>query len=554
MSDNQQDWFQRNRQLFKMNVERDFTQQEIAELYRCSQDILHFCSNYIKIITLDEGITDFYPREYQKKLIKSFQEERYNICKMPRQVGKSTTAIAFLLHYILFNENVQVAILANKAEISRELLGRLQLAFENLPDFMKHGIKTWNKGDIELENGSSITAKSTSSDSIRGMTFNVIFLDEFAHVPNSIAEEFFRSTYPTITSGKDSKIIVVSTPNGMNMFYGMWVQANLPVGDPNKNEYVPHEVHWSEVPGRDAEWKRQVVANTSEEQFRQEFECEFLGSTHTLVAASKLDLMIRTWMKDPIYKEDDLFVYAYPHKNHTYVCTVDVSEGLQQDYSAITVIDVTSIPYKVVAVWKSNTVDPIILPNYIYKISQGYNEAFVLVEINSIGLQVANAMHFDLEYENLVKMQMKAAQGQTVSGGFNSRYQLGVKTTAPVKRMGCANLKSLIENDKLIVPDRDAIYELASFSVRKNTYMAEEGNYDDLAMCLVHFAWLVNQSYFKEFIDTDIRKELERDVNVQEQHIKIPIIIDDGVRFTEDASEMNEFGDNDVWEPVLHTW
>ena len=238
---------------------------------------------------------------FQEKLIKNFHKNRFNICMMPRQTGKSTTSVSYLLHYAIFNDNINIGILANKAATARDLLGRLQTAYENLPKWMQQGIVAWNKGSMDLDNGSKIMAASTSAAAVRGMTFNIIFLDEFAFVPNHIADDFFSSVYPTISSGKSTKIIIVSTPKGMNHFYRMWHDAER-----GKNEYVPTEVHWSEVPGRDAKWKAQTIANTSEAQFKVEFECEFLGSVDTLIAPSKLKAMA---YNDPVQTNGHLMVY-----------------------------------------------------------------------------------------------------------------------------------------------------------------------------------------------------------------------------------------------------
>ena len=312
--------------LKKANTAIEFTEDQIIEFLKCKQDPVYFANNYIKIVSLDEGLTQFHPYHFQEKLIHNFHNNRFNICKMPRQTGKSTTVVSYLLHYALFNDSVNIGILANKASTARELLARLSTAYENLPKWMQQGILVWNKGNIELENGSKILASSTSASAVRGMSFNILFLDEFAFVPNHVADSFFASVYPTITSGKSTKVIIVSTPHGMNHFYRMWHDAER-----NKNEYIPTEVHWSEVPGRDVVWKEQTIANTSEEQFRVEFECEFLGSVNTLINPSKLKTLV---YEDPIQRNAGLDVYENPIPEHNYLITVDVARGLGNDYSA----------------------------------------------------------------------------------------------------------------------------------------------------------------------------------------------------------------------------
>ena len=342
-----------NPNLKKANTAINFTQDQILEFVRCKEDPVYFARKYIKIVSLDEGLVPFNLYDFQEKLIRNFHENRFNICKMPRQTGKSTTCVSYLLHYAVFNDNVNIAILANKASTARDLLGRLQLAYENLPTWMQQGIISWNKGSLELENGSKISANSTSSSAVRGGSYNVIFLDEFAFIPNHIADEFFASVYPTITSGQSTKVIIVSTPRGMNHFYRMWHDS-----EKSKSEYVPTEVHWSEVPGRDALWKEQTIANTSEQQFKIEFECEFLGSINTLIAANKLKNLI---YEDPITKNAGLDIYEQPIKEHNYLITVDVARGLGNDYSAFIVFDITSFPYKVVAKYRNNEIKPMLL-------------------------------------------------------------------------------------------------------------------------------------------------------------------------------------------------
>ena len=492
-----------NPNLKKANTPIEFTEEQVKEFVKCSQDPVYFAKNYIKIVSLDEGLVPFAMYDFQEDMVQSFHENRFNIAKLPRQTGKSTTVVSYLLHYIIFNQNVNIGILANKASTSRELLSRLQLAYENLPKWMQHGILSWNKGNVELENGSKILAASTSSSAVRGMSFNIIFLDEFAFVPNHIAEQFFSSVYPTISSGKSTKVIIISTPNGMNMFYKLWHDAER-----GKNEYVTTEVHWSQVPGRDAAWKEQTIKNTSERQFEQEFECNFLGSVDTLISAAKLRAMV---FEDAVEKRNGLDVYVPPEKDHEYVMTVDVSRGTNNDYSAFIVYDITTIPYKIVAKYKNNMIKPILFPNIIDTVARNYNKAYVLVEVNDIGGQVADILQFDLEYENLLMCAMRGRAGQIVGQGFSHKSQLGLKMTSTVKKTGCSNLKALIEDDKLLIPDYDIIAELTTFIQKHNSFEAEEGCNDDLAMCLVIFSWLAVQPYFKELTSDDIRKRIFED-------------------------------------------
>ena len=493
-----------NPNLKKANVSQNFTKKQVAEYLKCAEDPIYFIRTYIKIVSLDEGIIPFKMYDFQESMVGKFHKHRFNIAKLPRQSGKSTIVTAYLLWYVLFNDNVNVAILANKAPTAREMLGRLQLSYENLPRWLQQGILGWNKGSLELENGSKILASSTSASAVRGMSFNIIFLDEFAFVPNHIAEQFFASVYPTISSGKKTKVIIISTPHGMNQYYKLWHDAER-----GANNYVSTEVHWSQVPGRDAKWKQQTIENTSEAQFRVEFDCEFLGSVDTLISPSKLGAMP---YDDPIKQNRGLAIYEERIEDHNYIVTVDVSRGIGGDYSAFCVVDTTTIPYKLVARYKNNEIKPIVLPNIIVDVCKHYNNAYVLCEVNDIGGQVADIIQYDLEYENLLMAAMRGRAGQQLGQGFSGKKtQLGVKMSTAVKQVGCSNLKALIEDDKLLVTDYDTISELTTFIQKGQSFQAEDGCHDDLAMCLVIFGWMAMQEYFKEMHDNDVRARIYAD-------------------------------------------
>ena len=490
-----------NPNLKKTNTPVEFTKENIIEYGKCAEDPLYFIKNYVQIVSLDHGLVPFEMYDFQKGMVTSMHENRFTIYKLPRQSGKSTIIISYLLHYALFNPNVNIAVLANKSITARDILGRLQLAYENLPKWMQQGIIAWNKGNIELENGSKIIAAATSSSAIRGGSYNIIFLDEFAFVPSNVAEQFFASVYPTITSGQNTKVIIVSTPHGMNMFYKIWVDAQE-----RRNDYIATEVHWSEVPGRDEEWKKETIRNTSESQFNAEFECEFLGSIDTLISAHRLKTLV---YRNPIQSNAGLDIYVRPEKDNVYMITADVSRGTANDYSAFVVFDVTEIPYKVVAKFRDNEIKPLLFPTKIHEVAKAYNQAYVMVEVNDIGEQVANALQFDLEYDNLVMASMRGRAGQILGAGFSGgRAQLGVRTTKAVKKIGCSNLKQLIEDNKLIIEDYDAVNELSTFIVRGSSYQADDGCNDDLVACMFMFAWATDQTYFKELTDNDIRKTM----------------------------------------------
>ena len=531
-----------NPNLKKSNVNINYTEEQVKEYVKCANDPLHFIRTYVRIVNVDKGLVSFEPYPFQQKMIHTFTNNRFCINKLPRQSGKSTTVVAFMLWTVLFSDAQSVAILANKGALARDLLGKIQLAYEYLPKWLQQGVVTWNKGNIELENGSKIVAAATSSSAIRGGSYNIIFLDEFAFVGNNMAEEFFASVYPTISSGQSTKVIIVSTPNGMNHFYKLWMDASE-----GRSNYIPIEVHWSEVPGRDEKWKIETIANTSEEQFRQEFECEFLGSVNTLIHPLKLRTLV---FKTPISTKNSLDIYEEVKEKHTYVIVADVARGAGLDYSVAMVIDITALPYRIVAKYRNNEISPMLYPNVIFDIATTYNKAFVLVEVNDIGGQVADTLQHELEYENMLMTAIRGRAGQVAGSGFGHGTYFGVRTTKQVKRIGCSTLKDLIENDKMIIEDFDTIVELSSFISKGNSYQAEEGQHDDLVMSLVLFSWLVRQDYFKELTDVDIRQRLYDERMKEVENNLLPFgIIDDGQDdvIIDDQGQKWDLDQNDGW-------
>jgi len=538
-----------NPNLKKAGTEIQFTKKQVEEWIKCKDDPLYFACNYMQIINLDEGLVPFSMYGFQKEILMDFHNNRFNIAKLPRQTGKSTTVVAYLLHYAIFNDSVNIGILANKASTARELLGRLQLAYENLPKWMQHGILVWNKGNVELENGSKILAASTSASAVRGMSFNILFLDEFAFVPNHVAEQFFASVYPTITSGKSTKVIIISTPNGMNHFYKMWEDAQR-----GKNGYVTNEVHWSQVPGRDAKWKEETMKNTSKRQFAQEFECDFLGSADTLISPAKLQAIP---FNEPIQSNAGLDIYQRAEKDHEYIITVDVARGIGGDYSAFIVFDITTMPYKVVAKYRNNEIKPVLFPSIIFGVAKNYNYPYILIEVNDIGDSIGAMLNYDLEYPNVLMCAMRGRAGQIVGQGFSgNKTQLGVKMSITVKKQGCANLKAIIEEDKLLFNDFHIFQELTTFVQKKQAWEADEGYHDDLVMCMVLFAWLVMQEYFKEMTDQDVRRRIYEEQREQIEQDMAPFgFIDDGM-----GDDTFLDGDGDLWaygdkqEEVSYMW
>ena len=538
-----------NPNLKKAYVPLEFTEEQIKEVIKCSKDVNYFINTYVKIISLDEGLIDFDMYPYQENMAQTIADNRFTIIKTCRQAGKTTTSAAVVLWHVLFNESYTVAILANKLSTAREILARVQRAFEYLPKWLQQGVIVWNKTNIELENGSQIIAASTASSAIRGYSINFLYLDEFAFVPRNIQHDFFTSVYPTIISGTNTKVVITSTPNGFDLFYQLW--SNSTEG---RNEYANFSVDWWDVPGRDKEWKEKTIANTSEDQFRQEFDAEFLGSSNTLISPNTLRVLS---FMNPIstHYEGSLKIYEEPVDTSLYFCIVDTSRGVGIDASAFTVIDASSVPYKVVACYKNNTIAPLVYPEVIYNVAKSYNEAFTLIEINDNGQQIADILHNELEYENTIFTTVKGRAGQIIGGGFSANFQRGVRTTRQVKRIGCANLKTMIEKDKIVLNDFELINELSTFVQRKSSYEADIGSHDDLVMCLVLFAWATNQTFFKDLTDTDFRKKLLEDREKLLIDDILPFgFIDDGSEFESENIINNSNSDDFLYSDVDNKW
>jgi hypothetical protein len=497
----------------KAGIQHEFSHEQIKELIKCSEDVVYFVKNYCKIITLDKGLQNFDPYPYQIRMLKAFEENRFVVNLLPRQMGKSTVVAAYLLHYAMFNPEKQIGILANKAATAREILSRIQRMYEHLPLWMQLGVKEWNKGSIILANDSKILSAATSSDSIRGLSLNIIYLDEFSHVDQQM--EFWESTYPVISSGESSKVIITSTPKGMELFYKIYKEAVE-----GKNNFFPIKVHWSEHPNRDEKWKEETIKNIGYEQFRQEFEVEFLGSSGTLISGEKLASLTET---KPLLVQENIRQYERPISNHTYVMTVDVSRGKGLDYSTFTIFDVTKMPYKQVCTFRDNLISPIDFASIIYRMGKFYNEAAILVEINDIGSQVSDTLLIEYGYENILFTENAGKSGKRISSGLNKKtVDVGIRTTKSVKTVGYSILKLLIEQNQLIIQDLYTIEELKRFCRKGNSYEAESGYHDDMVMNLVLFAWLTDQAYFKEMTDINTMSKLREKTEEQIEEDLLP--------------------------------
>lgn len=534
-----------NKKLKRIGIKQQMTQEQVDEYIRCARDPEYFIQKYVKIITLDRGLVniDLYP--YQKTAIATIKDTRQVIIKAGRQIGKTTLTVGVLLWYILFNEAKTVAILANKAKTAREILNRIKVAYEELPHWIQQGVRVWNKGDIELENMSRVLADSTASSAIRGWSINFLYLDEFAFVPNNIADEFFTSVYPTITSGETAKILISSTPNGMNHFYKMWTEAVE-----GRNGFTFIEANWRSVPGRTDEWAERQKKALGEEKYMQEMECEFHGSTGTLISGRVLKTLafVRPMTFEGIV---GLCYYEKPVQGRKYVTVVDTSRGKGLDYSAFTVIDVTQIPYRVVCTYRDNDISPITYPSIIAKIGRWYNDAYTMVEINDNGQQVVDTLFDDYEYENIlataVTDKAKGGGRTTLTWNYGGKGgERGIRTTKSVKRLGCSLLKNMIEDQKLLFQDFNIISELSTFINKNNSFEADEGANDDLVMCLVLFAWMTNQSFFSDLCNTNIKEKLYREqmAKIDEELLPSPLMSDG----TEPSSRFVQ--DGSVWDVV----
>jgi hypothetical protein len=536
------DLYLNNPLLKKAYVPIEYTQEQIEEVIKCSKDINYFIKTYTKIINLDKGLINFEMYPFQEDMSRTIADNRFTVIKTCRQAGKTTTSAAVILWHVIFNDSYTVAILANKLSTAREILSRVQRGYENLPKWLQQGVITWNKTNIELENGSQIIAASTASSAIRGFSINFLYLDEFSFVPRNIQDDFFTSVYPTIVSGTNTKVVITSTPNGFDLFYKIWINSVE-----GRNEYANFSVSWWDVPGRDDEWREKTIANTSEDQFRQEFEAEFLGSANTLISPNVLRSLTFTTPISSHY-EGSLTVYKEPEKGGVYFCIVDTSRGVGMDASAFVVIDVSSVPYEVVACYKNNIIDPLVYPDVIHNVVKNYNEAYTLVEINDNGQQIADILHHDYEYEHIIFTSVKGRAGQVIGGGFSSSVQRGVRTTKQVKRIGCSNAKTMIEKEKIKLHDFNLINELSTFIQKGTSYEADIGSHDDLIMCVVLFAWATNQPFFKDLTDTDFRKKLMED---RERLISDDVLpfgfIDDGSDFEETINNQNS---TDFWNDM----
>jgi len=536
-----------NASLKRAGIDLSYTEKEVLELAKCVENPTYFIDNYCYIVTLDHGIQPFKLYDCQKEKVETIHNNRKVIIMEGRQQGKTTVAAAYILWYTLFQESKTVAILANKASTAREIMSRYQLMFEYLPPWMQQGVKTWNKGDVELENGSIVFTAATTAAGIRGKSVNLLYIDEAAIIPNTIADQFFTAVYPVISAGQTTKILITSTPLGYNHFWKFWNDAVNKV-----NDFIPMFIPYSRIPGRDEAWALEQRRQLGELKYNQEVLCKFLGSSLTLIDSSTIEYMSTC---PTVYSKDGLDLYEYPikaerddeeklvKKPHSYVIVADTAKGVGGDYSAFVIIDITEVPYKLVGKYRDNKIAPMLYPTIIHKVARDFNDAYVLIETNS-SEQVAHILHNELEYGNLVFVNRSTKTGQVVSGGFGGgKTQLGVNTDKRVKRIGCFTFKSLLEEKKLLVFDADVISEISTFIQVRDSYQADDGYHDDLVMPLVLFSWLTTNPYFREMSDVNIREAMyqERIKQIEEEVVPFGFIMNGG----EDELIVE---DGDIWK------
>jgi len=491
-----------------------YSELQLLEWVKCSKDPVYFLTKYVKIVSLDYGIVPFKLWDYQKDIIKTYVQERFVISMQSRQSGKSTTAAGYILFYSLFQQDRTTAILANKAAQAQEIVRRIQGMYESIPWFLQPGVTSYNKRSMGLANRSQVISAASSNSSIRGQSINLLYLDEFAFIPRE--QEFYESTYPVITSGIDTKVLITSTPKGARgLFFNLWQGAIK-----GNNEYVHKLVTWRDIPGRDEKWAKTTRANMTEAQWNQEMECQFLGSQNTLIPYSILSTIFTEEPLDGITDNEHLDVYDEPVKGRKYFMTVDTSRGFGQDYSAFIVYDITEIPFKTVAKYRNNRISTMLFPTVVFNTALHYNEAEVLVEVNDAGIEVVNKLYYDFEYENTLMTSKDGAK--VILGGYGTNAILGLRTTKSTKAIGCGNLKVMVEKEKLRVTDFDTIDELTNFVEKGSSYEADEGCHDDLVMCLVLFAWASSQDHFKQNYDVDIRKRFEEEEMLREEASLMP--------------------------------
>lgn len=505
---NKKIYYNNNQDVKNYNVNLHLTPSQVAEYRKCKKDPKYFIKNYVKIQDLERGFVYFDLYDFQNDMLDIFHTNRMSIFNCCRQIGKTTIVAGYILHYMIFNSEKSVAIVAHQRDQAKEILERIQRAFETLPLWIQPGVRTYNKTSMRFDNGSKVLAAASGSSSVRGKSFSLLYVDEMAFIDD--IETFWEATYPTVASSFTSKVIITSTPNGMgNLFHQLWLKANHR-DKSQRSTFIPYQIDWTAVPRKDPDrklsneeyakqWKQDQINNTSEDAFKQEYMCLFLGSTNSLINGSTLSILDSSVIP-PIHSTADGFMaYEEPKPQHIYVITIDTAHGTGGDSSAFSVFDVTNKPFRHVAKYKNNQVDSTFYASIVHYYAKNYNNAWTLCETNDIGILVAKILFEALEYEYIIMT--------------NDTHKIGIRMTSVVKNVGCVAMKNLVESNTLNIVDADTVYELSTFEKQNNSYAAALGKHDDLAMTLVIFGWLTRQNIFDEIINSDFRDNLSANYN-----------------------------------------
>lgn len=491
--------FYKNNQLIKNGYyEEKFTQEQIQEIIKCKQDIFYFFENYIKITTLDikEPIKLFKPWDFQKELLNRLLTERFNIVYSSRQSGKTTCCATFALWKVLFNPNFKILIAGDSATTAKKILASIKEIYENLPFFLQKGVLEWNKTEVLLDNKSFIKTVPTTENSGRGGTFNIIILEEFSFVKDSIAEAFQASVLPVICSGDATQVLIITTQNGKNFFYEMW-QAAIN----GESIFKPFRIHWQDVPGRDEEWVKTQKQLLGEKKFAREFVGEFDETHSSLVDVSKLDFV----KKEPIIIDDVLF-YEKHNPTSKYVITVDLGEGLGSDYSTFSVFEILGAVKQVCTYRNKENNDKFC--EVLLKTAKSYG-AKILFENNNDN-KIPYIFHNIYKYENLLFTKIENSTTTLCNKDFKSR-RVGLKPTSETRNVSITALKNMLESKEMIISDFDTFKELETFCKNsKGKYEATEDNHDDLVSALMLMAWLYNDEKFKETIEINTNSSVSR--------------------------------------------
>jgi len=445
--------------------EIQFTPDMVKELSRCANDIVYFCEKYVTIIHPIKGemIIKLYP--FQKEMIKAMAENRFSIFCCGRQLGKSTCACIYLLWYALFNPTKTVAILANKQSTAASLIGDIKKAYAMLPAWMKPGVIKYDQLEIGFENDSRIFARATSADALRGESVSLMLADEFAFVPQEIAEDFWVSNFPTLSTG--GSVVVVSTPNGTaGKFYQLWTNAVT-----NKDSKWKHmKVSWESHPDRDAAWKEAQLQALGKIKFAQEHSVSFTGSAYTLIDG---DTLSKLKSLDPVfYPEEGYYMWVKPVQNKIYMVTCDVAKGSNNDFHVASVWDVTQWHVngriEQVAIYRRNDVSIFDFKDKIKQICLQYNHAMAVIENNNLGSVVVQNLYFEDGYDNV---------WYDVDKG-----DYGINANAKTKPLALSYFKEDVESGKMLIRSQDMLSELSYFEeVRTGIFQARQGRgfFDD---------------------------------------------------------------------------